>query len=206
MAQAPPVPKYDRDGPMGLIKHLGALEITAGRPDPFPTPLPLLCVGYKELGSKGKRCGKCLVTCYCSVECQREDWPARNALFKLNRKFELKAQTEEYLYCLNSIFGYYFDRILTGNEMGGERCRVLFEQFVDLGLERGKGVIGITVGILMILRAYKNRKKLAKLTGWEEEGTWGGAQEDPQFVEQHGDRPSAHEGVRMGARILSTST
>ena len=55
--------------------------------------------------------------------------------------------------------------------MGGERYRVLFEQLSDLGFERGKDVRSITVGVLMILRAYKDRKKLealAKLTGKEE--------------------------------------
>ena len=82
---------------MALIKHLGALDIAAGRPDPFPTTPPLLCarVSSKELGTQGKRCGKCFVASYCSVESQREDWPADKAQCKLNRKFELKEQTEE---------------------------------------------------------------------------------------------------------------
>ena len=69
---------------------------------------------------------------YCCVECQSENWPAHKAQCKLNRKFELKAQTEEYLFCLNNSFGYYFDRIFTGNEMGGERYRVLFEKLSDI--------------------------------------------------------------------------
>ena len=46
---------------------------------------------------------------------------------KRNKKFELKAQTEECPYCLNSSFGYYFDRIFAGNEMGGKRYRMLFK-------------------------------------------------------------------------------
>ena len=81
MAQAPSVPAYDHDDPIGLIKHLRAIEIAAGRPDPFPTPSPLLCVhiSCKELGIKGKCCGKCLVAGYHSLECPREDWPAHKA-------------------------------------------------------------------------------------------------------------------------------
>ena len=57
MAAAPPVPKYDCNDPMGLIKHLRALDIAAGRPDPFPTPPPLLCAraACGKVGSKGKR-------------------------------------------------------------------------------------------------------------------------------------------------------
>ena len=51
---------------------------------------------------------------------------------KLNWKFELKVQTEEYLVCLRNNFGYYFDRIFAGNEMGGERYRVLFEKLSDI--------------------------------------------------------------------------
>ena len=48
-----------------------------------------------SFGSKGKRCGKCLVACYFSLEHQREDWPAHKAMCKLDREFELKEQTEE---------------------------------------------------------------------------------------------------------------
>ena len=65
-------------------------------------------------------------------------------------------------------FGF---RIFASNEAGGERYRMLFEQLDDLGFERGKGVTSIMVGVLMILRAYNNRKKLealAKLSGQEE--------------------------------------
>ena len=40
-------------------------------------------------------CGKCLVACYCCVECKREDWPMHKKQCKLNRKFELREQTEE---------------------------------------------------------------------------------------------------------------
>ena len=56
--------------------------------------------------------------------------------------------------------------------MDYERYRVLFEQLGDLGFERGRIIMGITVGVLMIPKAYKDRKKLevlAKLIG-EEEG------------------------------------
>ena len=82
---------------MRLVKHLRALEIATGRPDPFPPPPPLLCthVSCGKVGSPEKRCGKCFVACYCCIECQREDWPAHKAQCKLNRKFELKDQTEE---------------------------------------------------------------------------------------------------------------
>ena len=82
---------------MGLTKHLRALEIAAGCHDPFPTPPPFLCAhdSCKELGSLGKRCGKCFVVCYCYVECQRDDWPAHKKQCKLNRAVELKEQTEE---------------------------------------------------------------------------------------------------------------
>ena len=55
--------------------------------------------------------------------------------------------------------------------MGGERYRVLFQQLGDLGFERERGIKGITLGILMILKSYKDRKKLellAKLTGSDE--------------------------------------
>ena len=55
--------------------------------------------------------------------------------------------------------------------MGGERYRVLIEQLGDLGFERGASITGTTVGILMILRVYKDRKKLealAELSGSDE--------------------------------------
>ena len=57
MTAAPPVPAYDHNDPMALIKHLRTLNIAAGRPNPFPTPPSLLCarVSFKELGSLGKR-------------------------------------------------------------------------------------------------------------------------------------------------------
>ena len=43
MAAGPVVPKYDHhDDAMGLIKHLGVLEIPAGRPDPFHSSAPPL--------------------------------------------------------------------------------------------------------------------------------------------------------------------
>ena len=61
---------------------------------PPPSP-PYARVGCGELGSLGKHCGNCLVACYCSVECQREDCPAHKKQCKLNRKFELREQTEE---------------------------------------------------------------------------------------------------------------
>ena len=107
---------------MGMVKYLQAVEIAEGRPDPLPPPPPppppsaasLLktderkpeplpppttppCarVDCGELGNLEKHCGKCLVTCYCFVECQREDWPAHKKQCKLNRKFELREQTEE---------------------------------------------------------------------------------------------------------------
>ena len=68
-------------------------------------------------------------------------------------------------------FGFYFDRIFACNEMGYERYRLLYEQLGDLGLEREKGVTSITVGVLVVLRSYKDRKKLkalTKLSGQEE--------------------------------------
>ena len=41
-------------------------------------------------------------------------------------------------------FGFYFDRIFAGNEMGFERYRLLFEQLGDLGFERAKeGFVGL---------------------------------------------------------------
>ena len=40
-----------------------------------------------------------------------------------------------------------------GNGLGGERYRLLFEQFGNLEFERGKGVTSITVGVFMILRS-----------------------------------------------------
>ena len=114
------VPMYYHDDPMGMVKYLRALEMAAGRPDPLPPPphqsapplsmtdqrkhRPLLpqpppppCarVGCGELVSLNKRCGRCLVACYCSIECQREDWSAHKKQCKLNRKFELREQTEE---------------------------------------------------------------------------------------------------------------
>ena len=61
--------------------------------------------------------------------------------------------------------------MFAGNEMNGERYRVLFEQLGDLGFERGRGITCITVSVLMILRSFKGRKKLealVKLTGLEE--------------------------------------
>ena len=55
--------------------------------------------------------------------------------------------------------------------MSDERYRVFFEQFGDLGFERGRGVTGVTAGVLMILRYYNDWKKLetlANLSGQEE--------------------------------------
>ena len=49
---------------------------------------------------------------------------------------------------------------------------MLFEQLSDIGFKRGRGITSITVGVLMIQRGYKDRKKLealAKLSG-EDEG------------------------------------
>ena len=48
---------------------------------------------------------------------------------------------------------------------------MLLEQLGNLGFERGNGVTSITVGVLMVLRSYKDRKKLealAKLSGMDE--------------------------------------
>ena len=89
----------------------------------------------------------------------------------MNRKFELKEQTEEYLFGLHVKCGFYFDRLFAGNEEGFERYSALFEQLGNIGFERGRGIHSITVGVLMILRSYKDREKLealAKLTGPEE--------------------------------------
>ena len=102
---APKTSVYDHDNPMGMVKYLRAVEIAEGRPDPLPpppppppppsAPPPLMTdkrkpkyfpplppppcarVGCGELRSLDKRSSKCLVACYCSDECQREDWPAR---------------------------------------------------------------------------------------------------------------------------------
>ena len=55
--------------------------------------------------------------------------------------------------------------------MGGERYRVLFEQLGDIGLEKGKGIRGITAGVLVLLGGYKDRRNpeaLAKLSGRDE--------------------------------------
>ena len=46
-------------------------------------------------------------------------------------------------------FGFYFFRIFAGNETGGERHRLLFEQLGNLRFERGKGVTSITVDVLI---------------------------------------------------------
>ena len=175
------VPKHDpkeelaeAGGEGGLDRFLEeAWEEVIETPPSAPPPLPLLCarVGCDNLGSLGKRCGKCLVACYCCVECQREHWPAHKKQCKENRKFELSEQTEEYLFALHVKCGFYFDRLFAGNEEGFERYSALFEQLGDLGFERGKGINSITVGVLMILRSYKDRRKLealAKLAGREE--------------------------------------
>ena len=82
---------------------------------------------------------------------------------KLNRKFELKEQTEEYLFGLRMNFSFYFDRSFAGNEAGGECYRLRFEQLGNLRFERGKGITSITVGVLMVLRSYKYSKKLEAL-------------------------------------------
>ena len=50
----------------------------------------------------------------------------------------------QYLFCLHNSFMNYFDRIFAGNEMGGERYRMLFEQLGVLRFEREKGIAGIT--------------------------------------------------------------
>ena len=114
------VPMYDPDDPIGMVKYIRGLDIAEGRPDPLPPPIspqsapptsptgtrkpepippspppPCARVDYGELGSLDKRRGKCLVACYCCVECQREDWPAYKKQCKLNRKFEIREQTEE---------------------------------------------------------------------------------------------------------------
>mmetsp|Transcript_13456 Transcript_13456/g.27523 ORF Transcript_13456/g.27523 Transcript_13456/m.27523 type:complete len:145 (+) Transcript_13456:155-589(+) len=115
------VPEYDPKDPMGIVKYCRALTIAQGGPDPLadppptpasappppsantrkpailppPPPPPCARVGCDNLGSLNKRCSKCLVACYCCVECQREDWPAHRKQCKVNRKFELNKQTEE---------------------------------------------------------------------------------------------------------------
>ena len=87
-------PCTTKNDPIGMVKYLQGVKIAEERPDPLhpppsptppppsmtderkpeplPPPPPLLCarVGCGELE---KRCSKCLVACYCSVECQRQD-------------------------------------------------------------------------------------------------------------------------------------
>ena len=106
------VSRYNLHDHMGIVKYIRALEIAEGKPDPPPPPPsmvderkpkpllpppPPLCarVGCGELGSQDKRCGKCLVACYFSIECKREDRRAHKKQCKLNRKFQLREQTEE---------------------------------------------------------------------------------------------------------------
>jgi hypothetical protein len=48
-------------------------------------------------------------------------------------------RSSQYLNCLNSSFGYYFDRIFAGKETGGECYRVLFKQLGDLRFESDRG-------------------------------------------------------------------
>ena len=81
----------------------------------------------------------------------------------MNRKFKLNEHTEKLFHSLRIIYA--------SNTAGFEHYRLMFEQLGDLGDEMGKGINSITVGVLMILRSYKDRKKLealAKLTGKEE--------------------------------------
>ena len=104
-----------------MVKYLRAVDIAEGRSDflppppppppsapspsmtderkpelqPPPPPPPCARVGCGELGSLNKRCGKCLVACYCSVEWQREGGPVHKKQCKPNRRFELREQTEE---------------------------------------------------------------------------------------------------------------
>ena len=125
-----------------------------------PSPLhypPCARIGCGELESLDKSCSKCLVVCYCSVDCYREDWPEE----AVQAEQEGRAQ---------------------GSDRGGESARGAKQQLRkpsrdmyvrprDITFERRKGVTNITVGVLMVLRAYKDRKKLealAKLSGREE--------------------------------------
>eukprot|EP00518_Triparma_eleuthera_P004837 CAMPEP_0182464466 /NCGR_PEP_ID=MMETSP1319-20130603/8660_1 /TAXON_ID=172717 /ORGANISM="Bolidomonas pacifica, Strain RCC208" /LENGTH=512 /DNA_ID=CAMNT_0024664109 /DNA_START=147 /DNA_END=1685 /DNA_ORIENTATION=- len=198
VSAAAEVPLPDPEDPMGIVKYCRALTIAQGGPDPLanppstylltpppsstnkrkpaailppPPPPPCARVGCYSLGSLDKRCSKCLVASYCCVECQREHWPAHKKQCKVNRRFELSKQTEEYLFGLRVNFGAYFDRIFAGNEEGFERYSALFGQLGNIGFELGRGINGITVGVLMILRSYRDRGKLealAKLTGPDE--------------------------------------
>ena len=56
MIAAPPVLKYNRNDSMDLIKHLRALEIAAGRPNPFSTftASPLRSRWMRLVGKPGK--------------------------------------------------------------------------------------------------------------------------------------------------------
>ena len=55
--------------------------------------------------------------------------------------------------------------------MAKSKFRCSSDQLGDLGFETGRGITSIMVGVLMILRGYKDRKKLedlARLSGREE--------------------------------------
>ena len=111
----------------------------------------------------------------CVVEERKTRVGTRNASAVHNTVLSI-FRSSQYLVCLNMNFGYYFDNIFAGNELGGDRYRVLFEQLGDLGFERRRGATSMTVGVLMVLRSYNDRKKLeVRRRG---DGAWSERRED----------------------------
>mmetsp|Transcript_13469 Transcript_13469/g.27547 ORF Transcript_13469/g.27547 Transcript_13469/m.27547 type:complete len:472 (-) Transcript_13469:15-1430(-) len=168
MADLPANPLlYDDQAPQPPQEDLPVDHVVSAPSCPLASPPPVeerACSnpGCARPGDTNKRCGKCLVSCYCSRECQVAHWKSHKAQCRLNRSFELSAATEEHLLCLNLDFERYFLDHFGGDERGYRRYKSHFDKLGDIGSTQGRSIGGITIGVLEVLRSG-DRQKLEAL-------------------------------------------
>jgi len=119
--------------------------------------------GCSNPGDPDKRCGKCFISCYCSKECQVAHWKAHKKHCKLNRAFVLNSTTEEHLMCLSLDFVKHFRDNFAGSDEGYKRYKEHFDKLGTFGVEKGRGIHSVTVGVLEIVRG----RDLVKLRALE---------------------------------------